>query len=417
MKFFMPLIFTLLIAPYFSLANELEVTSKNLKSLLESNNPKVSASQKEAEAAVERQGYLGRSFLPALEFFGAQENFTIGANPQKSQPGFGAEARVNLFNGGVDSFEEQIRRLDGQKRQFQVKRVLSEELEKARAHYWQVLYLRDKLQLLGSTQKANRQNLNAAQRRIKNGVATDSDRFEFEMKDVDLIREMEEVKVELSVKTQLLGLLLGASSNTAMSFPEELAHQHDYEEMLKHDFKDHEFLFKENEILAEQFSIQSERAGRFYWPKVEAFTTYNQFNQKDKDPASASDRTESVYGLRATISLSAGPEQNREAAALAKESEAAKKLVNYQRLEIEVHLRGEKEELKLLHDQVHHAEENIERAERYYKLTQSEYERGVKNSPDVLGASEKLFDRRHKRLEMIRNFQLSKAHVLSKIGK
>ena len=39
----------------------------------------------------------------------------------------------------------------------------------------------------------------------------------------------------------------------------------------------------------------------------------------------------------------------------------------------------------------HNAEENIKRAERYYRLTQSEYNRGVKNSPDVLGASQRLF--------------------------
>jgi hypothetical protein len=41
----------------------------------------------------------------------------------------------------------------------------------------------------------------------------------------------------------------------------------------------------------------------------------------------------------------------------------------------------------------------------------------VKNSPDVLGAADKLFDMQHKRLEIIRDFQVAKGHVLAKIGR
>ncbi len=410
-----PIVF--LLTPLFSYASAFEVTSQTLKSLIEGRNPKVSASKSETEAAGEREGLLVRSFLPSLEIYGAQENFTVGTSTQKSQPTYGAEARINLFNGGRDKIEDNVRLLDTRKRQFQTRRVLSEELEKARSQYWQILYLRDKLKLLTTSLEVNKQNLRAAQRRIKSGVATDSDRFEFEMKDVELRRELEETKVELSTKAQLLAILLGASPEAPLSFPEQLIHDHEYEALLKHDFKDHEFLFREQEIQAEQLSLKSTSSARAWWPKVDAFAAYNQFNQREKDPVNAGDRTESVFGIRATISLPAGLEQSRESAALAKESSASTTIANYQKQEVEVHLFGEMAELRLLHDQVHEAEENIDRAERYYKLTQSEYGRGVKNSPDVLGASEKLFDMRHKRLEIIRNFQLSKAHVLSKIGK
>jgi outer membrane protein TolC len=107
----------------------------------------------------------------------------------------------------------------------------------------------------------------------------------------------------------------------------------------------------------------------------------------------------------------------REAAALAKEASADKKRADLKRREAEAHLESELGELRLLHDQIHSAEENVVRAERYYKLTQSEYGRGVKNSPDVLGASEKLFENKLKRLEIIKDFQIAKSHVLAKIGK
>lgn len=103
--------------------------------------------------------------------------------------------------------------------------------------------------------------------------------------------------------------------------------------------------------------------------------------------------------------------------ALNKEAAADFERAEFKRREIEAHMENEVSELRFLHDQVHDAEDNIARAERYYKMTQSEYARGVKNSPDVLGASEKLFESRSKRIELIREFQVAKAHVLAKLGR
>ena len=109
-------------------------------------------------------------------------------------------------------------------------------------------------------------------------------------------------------------------------------------------------------------------------------------------------------------------ESLREAQALDQEAAAAKLMAEHKRRETAIHVRAELAQLKLLHDQVHETEQNIARAERYYKITQSEYARGVKNSPDVLGASDKLFDARHSRLETIRDYQVAKSHLMSKLG-
>lgn len=395
-----------------------EVTSQNLKSLLEARNAKVSATKFEMEAATERQGLLARSFLPSIEAYGGQESFQIGRGAWSQQPVYGIEGNINIFNGGRDRLENDVRGLDVEKKKFQGQRVLSEELEKSRTIYWQILYLKEKAGLLTSALEVNRQDLSSARQRIRNGVATDSDRFEFEMKDVDLRRDIAANEVNLSAKRQLLAYLLGLDAGRAsLSFPENLAHDHDYETLLKHSLLDHEFLFKEQEIRAQQLQLNADRQSRVWWPRINVFAAYNQFNEREKEFPDARDRTESVFGLRAVMGFPAGWESDREAAALRKESMSARALVDDQKQEIEVHLRTEMTELAFLHDQVHEAEENIQRAERYYQLTRSEYRRGVKNSSDMLGASEKLFGMRHKRIEIIRDFQVSKGHVLSKIGK
>lgn len=411
------MVFLIVLVASVASAQDTKINSQNLRDLVIGKNAKVLAAEKSKEAAEEKEGILVRSFVPSLEVYASQEQFKSGRTATKSEPAYGAELRMNLFNGGRDRLENQVRELNTEKKAYESDRVLSEELEKARNDYWQILYLRDKLEILKGTAEANRQNLGSAERRIRSGVATESDRVEFEMKEVELRQDSQKTQTELQNSLRALGLLVGKDKLAVGSFVEKLDHEHDYETGLKHEAKDHDFLVKENEIQAEQSRLLAKKEKREWWPKLEAFAGYHQYNQRDKDSADAQDRTETVLGVRLTMALSAGLEGQREGQARAKEAEASEALANFQKKEIEAHLENEMAELRLQHSQVHEAEENILRAEKYYRMTQSEYARGVKNSPDVLGASEKLFEARHRRLEMIRDFQLAKSHVLSKIGK
>lgn len=413
----MKTILVLLFSVTANAANQVEVDSNRLKGLLESRNTKVQISKLEKGSAEVREGYLVRSFLPAIEAYGGQETFKVGANSQRSQPTYGIEARVNVYRGGRDQIENEIRSLESGKKEFQARRIFSEELEKARLAYWKLLYLKEKETLTKSAIETNKQNLNSAKRRIQSGVATLSDRFEFEMKETDLQRILATNTIEIQAQSRLLSLILGLESDQIITTTERLQHDHEFESALKHTVTDHEFLFKESQLVSQQRSLQAQSHSRAWWPKVDVFGAYNQFNERDKEFANSADRTDSVVGVRATLSLPAGLESGREASAFQQAARAAEMESKYQQRELEIHLEAETAELKALHDQVHQAEENIERAERYYKMTLSEYSRGVKNSPDVLGASEKLFDIQHRRLEIVRDFQIAKAHILSKIGK
>ena len=70
----------------------------------------------------------------------------------------------------------------------------------------------------------------------------------------------------------------------------------------------------------------------------------------------------------------------------------------------------------MLDSLVHEAGENIQRSKTYYNLTKSEYRRGVKNSSDMLSATERFIMAKVSKMQIIRDFQLAKAHVLAKLG-
>jgi outer membrane protein len=398
----------------------IEISFENLKLLLDSRSLRLQAAEIEREASQERTGILSRSFMPKLELHAAQESFKSSVESWKAEPSFGAEINLNLFNGGRDRLENQIRDLHVERKTVQVQQVAADELQMLRKLYWETVYNLDKIDQIEAAIKVNGANMSAAVKRIRSGVATESDRVEFEMNAVDLDRELAEAKLKLANQTREFVILLNFNLSDKLTFPRRLEHSHDFEAALKHEARDHEFLYKDDELKCQEGELAAEKQRRSWWPEVDAFAAYNDYSQRIESagPDTSNDATnEAVIGIRMKMGFGEIFGGTREAAALAKEASADKKRADLKRREAEAHLESELGELRLLHDQIHSAEENVVRAERYYKLTQSEYGRGVKNSPDVLGASEKLFENKLKRLAIIKDFQIAKSHVLAKIGK
>ncbi len=395
-------------------AGEEVLTATKLRQLLEQKNAVVAASRLEATAASQREGALSRSFMPSFALHGGRENSKLGSEKWRSYSVYGVEANFNLFNGGRDEIKNKISSLEASRKSAQVKRVAADELDKARVLYWELISLKEEATLLKTTIEVNNQNLAAAQKRVRSGVAANSDLFEFEMKAADLKRDSSKVDLILKEHTELLRLVLGFDESVTLTFPESLNHEHDEDAGLTPSESQYDFLFKEQELLSQQFSLSANEQRRSWWPRLDAFASISKVSA-NKTEASA-ETNEALLGVKVTVNIPAGMESVREAQALEQEAAAAKLMAEHKRRETAIHLKAELAQVKLLHDQVHETEQNIARAERYYKITQSEYARGVKNSPDVLGASDKLFDARHSRLETIRDYQVAKSHLMSKLG-
>lgn len=400
-------------------ANTVELKFENLRSILEEKSSRVRAAKLEQEAAQARIGSLGRSFLPKIEVHAAHEVFKFERTAWQNEPMFGAEFNSNLYNGGQDRIDSEIRVLEAERRAAISNKVLSEELQSVRQKFWEIVSSNERIELLDSMLKTNFENLTQAQRRIRGGVATETDRVEFEMKRVDLRRDLAEAKNRREKWLRQLAVELGFTSKTELRFPEKLQHTHDFEELLRHNSKDHEFLFRDEMISGKKAELAASKWTRNWLPKVEAFAGFNRFNEREEmdSPDGLGRKEETVVGIRFRVNTDELMNLQNEANALRKEAAAKIERVEFQRRAVEAHVDSELAELRFLHDQVHDAEANIVRAERYYKMTQSEYSRGVKNSPDVLGASEKLFDSKIKRIELILEFQIAKSHLLAKLGR
>lgn len=394
-----------------------EISFNELKDLVENKNTRVHASQLLIDSSVEREGHLVRSFLPKLSLSAGNETFKTGPYGLKTQPVYGIEGSINLYNGGKDQIESEIRELSTVRNKNFKKLVITEEVRVARELYWEAVFLEEKRIFLNESIETNKKNAASAEKRIKSGVATQTDRIEFEMEHINLSRELLGTNTKLANTLNSLKVILSLPENTELKLIDKFVHDHDFEKMLSLAQSEYEFTFKGTEINAKINSLMSKKEKNDIYPKLEAYANYFQYNQKEKDYPSKEDRDEYVIGLRVSIDFPSGFESRRNAAALFLEAKAEENNLEYQKRDIKNHLDNEINQLKFLHEQVHHAEENIVKAQKYYQLTQSEYARGVKNSPDVLSATQLLFAAKEKHLEIIKEFQISKSHILSQIGK
>ncbi len=388
-----------------------------LKGLVEAKNEKVLSHKQILLASKKREKKLSRSYFPKLSVIAGYESFVVGKQGRENQPEYGLEASVNLYNGGKDRLRDKVQLIVTDRRENEIKSIIATEVEYARELFWELAYLTEEQELNRKMKLINTRNLKSAEKRIKSGVATPSDRLEFSMKELDLNRDYRDTSAKISFVSYDLKILIGVPLEKKLEVNSKLSHASEWEQDLKHSHQEHEFSSKPAELHAEELMLKGKIQSREWWPELELYAGWNQFTQREEGAILASDRQESVVGLRITMDLSKSISARRETLAMQAEANAAQKLSHYKNKQNEAIIEKEFLKLSILHEQVHDADKHIDMAQKYFKSTQQEYSRGAKDSPDMLGASERLEKVMRTRLQLIRDFQISRSHVLSKIGR
>lgn len=381
------------------------VSFEQLESIVKTKNPIVDSMKQKTEAKKSREGHLLRSFLPDVAAEVAHETFKTGLDSEKSQPAWRVEATLNIFRGGADSLEEKARSLETNVADLEAKVSTKDQLQKAYDLYWLLAYKQDVLQTLTAHLELSKKNLGEANRRISSGVATSTDRLEFEMKMSLIKQEVALAEKDLRLLSLELGNVLGLPNAVLPKSTDN--HFHDWETTLKvikaTDLPEVKMTVTERDTLnARQAQHRAE-----YFPAVDIYAGQAEDNQRgERDYADAADRRESYVGIRASWSLGKAINSGVERSSLQKELRAKETQLSYLTRQAELSQASKFDELKTLHSFVHDSEENIKASSRYLEATRKEYARGVKNSPDVLEATEKYISAKLRFAEITRDFNL-----------
>ncbi len=394
-------------------ASETDLQYKDIEVLVMKKNLHVNAAIEATNATKHREGYLLRSWIPKATVEAGFESFQKEVDPSGAQPFGGVRAEVNLFNGTRDWIENRARKIESEVSSSQTSQTLREELLKTQSEFWQIVHLQELTTLLKKQYERNQKNLQASQRRISAGSATESDRMEFEMNKRLLEQDQARIQVELNTAMQNLSVLLGRNPEEPLTITQALPKD---VEMLSEGLNLNTSSLAE--VKAAQASSELARLKRnqnqFWWlPRVDAYAGFNQFNQRESSEFRFRDRQEYYAGVKLSVPLFDGGEsiaEGRAQAALATsyESKALQSL-----REISVEFENSKSNLKQLAEQVKAASKDVELSEKFLSRILLEYSRGVRNSSEVLSAADRSFNFQKRYSELRRDYQIAKAKIIA----
>ncbi len=387
-----------------SISNAEELRYEDLPARIDQSNGRVQGARFTAEAAESRVGHFGRSFLPSVELNLGRESFRRGsAGTLTPSTGWGATARLNLFNGGRDLAEDQVLRSKSELSRFEQILGRQEELSLARMRFWEVLAFDERTRILSEAAAMNEQNAASAERRIRAGIATEADRVEFQLKKVAIEQDLARARADRGIALSRLKVLLGVGDQDLRPIG-ELTHLHDWEKE-----------FSPGEVnllpLAQKVEAQAQLAeavrsvsAKSWLPSLDLYGGFVQPLEREES-GTPSDRRETYLGIGLRFDVGSAVKSGVESRAARLERDAATSQARFERSRITEELKSQVTLLRLLHSQLHEADENVKRGESYLKLTRSEYGRGVKNSVDMLNASERYLDYKERRLSLLLDFQ------------
>lgn len=363
-------------------------------------------------SAEKLQGSLRRSFLPQVRLIYGREKFSTGPFHGKNQAFGGVQAEVNVFNSGRDVLENKVRNKEAELAELNLSIIKARVVSQARIALAEFVYLSELLKIVEEAISLNAKNILGAKKRINAGLATSTDLIDFKQQKVALLQEMESIKYEQGVMARLLATLLGIDPKEriiAKASNQHPDHHHDTEPRFGSEGSQ---IIQKANIFSEIAELQKETAQRWWSPSLVVYSYALRFTQKEREFPEPEQRNDVTFGFKFTFPIFDGGEGIQEASARAALARAAEYELRQKSLEVEKETLDAMKKLELAHTLIHGAEESVELMTEYRLAIINEYTKGVKNSPDVLQATQRWIAAKNKFAEVKKNYQIAKAEAL-----
>lgn len=391
--------------------NLVKISFEDLPKLVQEKNENVKAAKSTFRAHQERTGYLVRSFLPQFSLKGGTESAKYGSEARIEKGFWSVEGKINLFRGGRDSLEEDIRDQQTRMAHTQSMEEYQIELKEARKTYWEIVANQRIIQDIKDALITNDENIKSARRRTGAGVATNADTVQFELERTLLNQQLKKLIHEVDILKGHLATSLSLDDHKNMEISMEFPHPPD--QIVKEDTinpkKDFRFgLLKQEEDL---IALRQKQASRWWLPKLDLYSSYGIPQLSFDETRARAEDTEWFTGVLLTIDLGSALEDNSERQSQKWLADASGNRAKH-RLREAASLNHELvHDLKLLHELIHDADRDIERALSFVKLTKSEYNRGIKNGPDLLEAYARYYEFRTRLSELYKAYHQTDADL------
>jgi len=376
------------------------------------SSPTVMNLKERLSASKKLQGSLTRSFIPIIDLSYGRERFTTGPYFKVNQPYGGVEAKMNIFNSGKDVLENHKRNKEADLARVDTRILKAEVLAESRRTLAQYAYILEVESILKDSLNLNEVNIQGAEKRIRAGLSSGTDSLDFKQQKITLIQELLRVQFEKGVTLRQLAVLAGLSPDEELAVEFMNSHPEHDQETVTLNLTGASVLKERASLLSHISELEMKSAQRWWAPHVDLYGFAMRFTEVNREYPTAGQRNDFTLGFKITLPIFDGGEGIQQASA----KEAVSRAYDYQLKQktLEVHKENLDaiKKLELAHNLIHGAEDNIEIMQNYRKSVLRDYDKGVKNSPDVLQANLRWIEAKTKFAEVKKNYQLARAEAL-----
>ena len=358
----------------------------------------------ESKQTLSKSGYSG--FYPTLNAVGGwEQNKTDDLTvTQKGYLGY-LEGRANLFRGLKDraladqgDIDAKFSRLDLELKKRDLRLQLTDVVS-------DMIYLHGLQEVLQEELKVTLSQRQMAAKKVSAGLTGSVDNLELDLRENEIEIEIKQIDQLHSENHQKLVKLFGEdikdSELDQVSFSEvtkiaAFSKEMRYENSLS---------VQKAELLKSKYESEKSEAKSDFLPSLDLTYSVGRLTPSEDTPTKFN---ESKYGIVLTVPLFSGFDTYYKSKSATQQIAAADKLRYQAQIDMESEFKILKNKIdeKISLNSINNKKLNI--AQKYFELTLGEYRRGVKNSPDLVGATDRLFSSKKKKFELLKDLEVLK---------
>lgn len=376
-------------------------TRAELEQKLLSSNQELKSLENEIVAQESLKKSTYSAFLPSLNAVGGLARIKTDDEVEKGEVGY-LQGTANLFAGFKDlaTFDIQKKKMELSRVAYELKtRTVKEELTEVLTS---MIGLHQIEKILDEEFSITQKQKQMAARKVNAGLTSQADNYEFNLRESEIEIQRRNIAREHEVVHQKLNALFNheISDNelAALTFASTGTLAKDLNLTA---YTNHPLILKaklEEEIAQAEKSF----ATADFLPKIDLSYSFGRLTPTEAEVK----YNESEVALLITIPLFSGFDTYHKR----KSSVAALASKEHEKNQIILNIKSQFEQLKTRARELVELYQIIDKkllnAEKYYNLTLEEYKRGVKNSPDLVGATERFFESKKKKIEIQKELEL-----------
>jgi outer membrane protein TolC len=374
---------------------------------------------KTAEIKLEAKSFQQKAgtgvFYPEVSIEGGPRISKLNDEKHSSIAAFG-KAEWNLYHGGRDISEKRKLDLDYELTKKQFEQVKAKITRDAARIYYELMFLLESIAIKDEALRLNQEQIKLADKKRSAGFTSKADVIEFELRETTINSDLKDLIQEKENKSRELSILLGrnvSEANLATKGHLERGKLVFNKEKIMQAIDDFSPDLNEAKINLEKSRAEKEIARSEFFPKLDLEAKYGKLANEERAYDGNNNYT---LGVTINIPLFSGFSSKNELSASTLEISAFETQIRKQTLAIKTEAENLLAKLSITLNRLEIEEKTLSRSEQYYQITLDEYRRGVKNSPDMVGASERVLNSKIRNLEFRRDFQITKLKLLELVG-